>query len=358
MWYIADIPIVERNHGLIISGFLFTTIAFIAVGLRIFTRTVLVSNMGLDDYVVIAAMLGSVAFLTGTLHQVKYGLGDAVIPSMIHQFFQALLATIIAYSFTQLAVKFSILLQCKRIFSSTSARRLFTGLIIWLAIYGLFCLFSSIVTCVPIAKYWDETIPGGCINRSTLQKVLAGFNIVNDLALLVAPLPFLKNLHIARRAKLILIGVFGCGGVACIVAVIRLQSLFEFNSAPIGQQPIKGVDIALWSGLEINIAIVCASVPALKPLFVRAFPRLISSFTDSSKRSRRPTHNQSTHGILPLDSVDRRHPGAIHSEDNMAIQVRQSFEMKAISGRDDSSDKNLVQGPESSTWTTECYAGH
>lgn len=119
--------------------------------------------------------------------EVKYGLGDAVLPRVIQQFFQALLTTIIAYSFTHLSVKFSILLQCKRIFSSTSAQKLFTGLIIWLSIYGLFCLLSSTITCMPVAKYWDDTIPGGCINRSTLHDVLAGFNIANDIALLAAP---------------------------------------------------------------------------------------------------------------------------------------------------------------------------
>ncbi|KAJ4190648.1 hypothetical protein NW759_016713 [Fusarium solani] len=313
--------------------------------------------MGLDDYLIIAAVLGSVAVLTATVHQVKYGLGDAVDLSVIHNFLQALLATVIAYSFTQLSLKFSILLQCKRIFSSTSAQHLFTCLIIWLSIYGLFCLLSSIITCWPVAKYWDDTIPGGCINRSTLHYVLAGFNIVNDITLLVAPLPFLAHLHIARKAKLVLIGVFGCGGFACIVAIIRLHSLYVNNSAPLEQQPIKGVDIALWSGLEINVAIICACVPALKPLFVRAFPRLISSFISSTKTSK---PNLSTHGILPLGRVDGRNTGAIDKEDNdMAIQVRQSFEMKAVSAdRDDGSDKNLVPGPESSTWTIECYAGH
>lgn len=255
MRYIADIPIVAKDHGLIISGFLFTTIACLSVSLRTFTRTVLVRNMGLDDYFIIAAavrkpqssspalcvprtnihQLGSVAFLTATMYrklhlfpmivvvplfntfaEAKYGLGDAVHLSVIHNFLQALLATTIAYNFAHISMKFSILLQCRRIFSSTSAQRLFTGLIIWLSIYGLFCFLSTIITCLPVAKYWDDTIPGRCIDRSKLHYVLAGFNIVNDSALLVAPLPFLKKLHIAWRAKLVLIGVFACGGLYVI----------------------------------------------------------------------------------------------------------------------------------------------
>ena len=55
MWYIADIPIVERNHGLVVSAFLFTTLAIVSVSLRVFTRVGLVRNAGIDDYFIIAA---------------------------------------------------------------------------------------------------------------------------------------------------------------------------------------------------------------------------------------------------------------------------------------------------------------
>lgn len=144
---------------------------------------------------------------------IKFGLGDAVKFEVLQNFLQSLLATVIAYSFTHLTVKFSILLQYRRIFTSAGAQRLFLGLLIWLIVYGLFCLLSSIITCYPIAKYWDNSIPGGCINKANLHYALAGFNIVNDIALLLVPLPFLKSLHIARRAKLVLIGVFCCGGL-------------------------------------------------------------------------------------------------------------------------------------------------
>lgn len=55
MLYIVDIPIVERNHGLVVSAFLFTSLAFLAVSMRTFTRAFLVRNVGLDDYFIVAA---------------------------------------------------------------------------------------------------------------------------------------------------------------------------------------------------------------------------------------------------------------------------------------------------------------
>lgn len=71
---------------------------------------------------------------------------------------------------------------------------------------------------MPVAKYWDDSIPGMCINRSNLHYALAGFNIVNDIALLAAPVPYLKGLQIPRRAKIVLMAVFACGGL-CVFPV-------------------------------------------------------------------------------------------------------------------------------------------
>ncbi|KAM4057385.1 putative integral membrane protein [Hirsutella rhossiliensis] len=330
MWYVGDIAIVDRNHGLVLAGFLFTSLASLAVWLRIFTRAVLVRNVGLDDYFICAAMFGTIGFLTAVMHQIRYGLGDQVNPAYLQQFLQSLYATIIAYSFTHLSVKFSILLQCKRIFTEKSAQRIFLGLIIWLTVYGLFCFLSSTLTCVPVAKYWDDSIPGSCIDRSNLHYALAGFNIANDIALLAAPVPYLKGLQIPRRAKIVLMAVFACGGFACIVAIIRLHSLYINNSAPIDQQP----------------------VPALKPLFVKFFPRMISSLGESAKRSRT---GRSAQGSAP-----RRDQSGDHDckASPLEIQVQQSFEMSAVAtdaDADDDSEKNLVP-PNGPVWTAACFA--
>lgn len=86
-------------------------------------------------------------------------------------------------------------------------------MVIYLLLYGAFCVTASIVTCVPIAKYWDPTIPGSCLNRATLHYVFAGINIVNDIIILTSPMPFLKALQIPKKSKIVLFGVFACGGL-------------------------------------------------------------------------------------------------------------------------------------------------
>lgn len=143
----------------------------------------------------------------------KFGLGDAVRLEMIEQFLISLYATIVSYNYTQLVIKFSILFQYYRIFRTPQARRVFLGLMIWLGAYAIFCEGTCIFTCWPVAKYWNDHIPGGCIDRAMLHYFIAGFNIVNDIIILLAPVPYLKSLQVTKRAKLVLIGVFTCGSL-------------------------------------------------------------------------------------------------------------------------------------------------
>ena len=49
---------------------------------------------------------------------------------------------------------------------------------------------------------------------------------------------------------------------------------------------LDGVNAGIWSGIEINVALACASLPAIKPLIAKAVPRLLSSHTRSGHRNR------------------------------------------------------------------------
>ncbi|KAF9872151.1 hypothetical protein CkaCkLH20_10488 [Colletotrichum karsti] len=350
MWNVGGVSVVPRNYGLVFSSFFFTALAALVVGLRTYTRAVLVKNIVADDVLMIVAFIGTVGYLVTIIQQIKWGLGDAIGLQELQEFLRALYATVVLYNFTQLSVKFSILSQYRRIFRTDGAKRIITGLIIWLAVYAAFCLGTSIFTCWPVAKYWDNSIEGGCIERSVLNYAIAGFNILNDLIILFIPIPWLRNLQVTFRAKLVLIGVFTCGAFAAIVAIVRLNSLYIHGSAPIDQQPLVGVDIAVWSGLEINIAIICASVPALKALFIKIIPKL-GTYKNYSKTP----YGRSTAGNLQLQSFDKRSRNFSQRDADktkMEIQVQRSIEMNVIPIEDDDSQKDLV----TNGWAAGCYA--
>jgi hypothetical protein len=48
---------------------------------------------------------------------------------------------------------------------------------------------------------------------------------------------------------------------------------------------VDGVNAGIWSGIEINVAIFCASLPSIKPLITRVLPNLLSNAGSRGNRS-------------------------------------------------------------------------
>lgn len=59
--------------------------------------------------------------------------------------------------------------------------------------------------------------------------------------------------------------IFGLGTFATIVAIVRLHTIYTYTLAADPFQ--QSILVNLWSVIEINVAAMCASAPALKPLF-------------------------------------------------------------------------------------------
>jgi hypothetical protein len=63
MWHIAGMPIVERNYALVVNSFFWTILAMIFIVMRLFTRAYIVKRVGMDDYLMVAAMVSSFLIL-------------------------------------------------------------------------------------------------------------------------------------------------------------------------------------------------------------------------------------------------------------------------------------------------------
>jgi hypothetical protein len=89
-----------------------------------------------------------------------------------------------------------------------------------------------------------------------------------DLWILILPLKLILRIPRPPREKLALFIIFGLGIVSTIASIIRLQSLriFTLSSDPF----YDSLPINTWSMVEVNIGIVCASIPSLRPLVSKA----------------------------------------------------------------------------------------
>jgi hypothetical protein len=89
---------------------------------------------------------------------------------------------------------------------------------------------------------------------------------------------FIWGLQIAKRQKIALVGILTIGWFVCIISIIRLYVLVVFFQHP-DDPAYYGAPNAYWSSIEMNLAIVCASLPALKPLVVNILPGFSSPHT-------------------------------------------------------------------------------
>ncbi|KAK0716158.1 hypothetical protein B0H67DRAFT_582507 [Lasiosphaeris hirsuta] len=313
------------------------------------------------------SMLASIGFLIIIMLQIKVGLGRQLTFPEVPGFLQALWATIPVYNLALILCKLSITVQCCRVLRTPKMQRFFRTYFVFLAVYGLWTLFSSIMTCWPIEVYWLAIAgaQGVCLNKGALTFSNAGINIATDLILIVVPVPLLWRLQIPKKQKIILMGLFCVGTLAVVTSIIRLQSLYMIAIAPEAEQSVMGVSIAIWSCIEINTAIICASIPAIKPLFVKAFPTvLLSSLYGRTKGAAYATRSAGKDGHPNKSSASRANGSALRSSTRNAIQVERSFEMRSVpvlvGGEDeiksssrDGSEKNLV----ASSWQDEYYAG-
>jgi hypothetical protein len=80
--------------------------------------------------------------------------------------------------------------------------------------YGVEILFTGIFTCMPIAYFWDSTIPGGtCVDRTKLYFANAAINIFTDFTLLFLPVLILKDLMMPKYQKWIVRVILAFGGL-------------------------------------------------------------------------------------------------------------------------------------------------
>lgn len=69
MWHVAGIEIVERNHALVFNMFFWASLAFLFLSLRLYTRAFVIRQIGADDYLMVGAMVASIAWIIGVIYR-------------------------------------------------------------------------------------------------------------------------------------------------------------------------------------------------------------------------------------------------------------------------------------------------
>ncbi|PSN69730.1 hypothetical protein BS50DRAFT_631711 [Corynespora cassiicola Philippines] len=256
----------------------FTSVALIAVSLRLYTRMKIVNNPSHEDLTILVALIFSIATSICQGFQVHYGMGrhlqtltlDQVINSL-----KALFASIIMYNLGLTLTKVSILFQYLRIAFDSNVRKA-CWILMSITLFNCLSTFmTGVLSCYPVEKFWDDRISGGCLNKSALWFANAGINIFQDFSLVILPVFILRQLMLPRREKISLILILGLGGLAGIASILRLYSIYILSASEDVTWDNPGA--ATWSSVELNVGIICASLPTLRAFITKHFPHAFSS---------------------------------------------------------------------------------
>ncbi|KAF3942362.1 hypothetical protein ABW19_dt0210000 [Dactylella cylindrospora] len=118
----------------------------------------------------------------------------------------------------------------------------------------------------------DPTLRCGAINIMDLVLATGSVNIITDVVIWFIPLPLVWKLQLYPRERILAVVTFGLGFLACIASIVRLVMvrrylLYTNNST---------TDINAWAMVELNLALICSSAPALRALIIKHAPKILS----------------------------------------------------------------------------------
>lgn len=338
-----------RSETVFVVPIVITTVSFIAVSLRFVSRTLVRKRITVDDWVILVSWILAFGLTVSLAIGAKYGLGSSgsfIEPpedQMARR--KARFAIVLLYNPTYMATKISILFFYLSLFKNFKPLK--WGAWITMAVVGIGGLIMTMLIlfqCQPISAAfttdYNSTLGSNCRNVITIFYASAPLNIITDLAILLLPMPVLTSLNLPRKEKIVVVCLFAGGGFVVVIGVVRIY--FLDKAVLSGNFDADVSSSFMWSAIEVNVGIVCASIPMLKPLVVILVPGFSSvrEIGDHNNNARR----YSTARALP-GAHELALRGAPSNES--ALQDRNNF------------GANMRRGTASSgtcTHTTELFA--
>jgi hypothetical protein len=174
-------------------------------------------------------------------------------------------------------------------------------------LFGIAFLVQILVQCQPASFFWSVTrdpSEGHCINLKINEVFTYTHAVVastSDWTFGILPAFIISGLKMNMRTKASVFLLLCLANVGSIATLIRFKAIHQITQSE--DFLIATVDLALWSSVEVGIAITAASIATYRPLFRTFF----SSGNSSNKSFGPAAHVCGPHQNLGLQGVKRGH---------------------------------------------------
>ncbi|KAF2622507.1 hypothetical protein BU25DRAFT_209873 [Macroventuria anomochaeta] len=351
----------DRGWSSSIVLLVFLGITFLVYIARMWARLGLGKNAGLDDVLMSVAMiplfgLTISAVLAIRIYGFQWHVWDQTKETLVTAR-QITMSIEINYMICTTLIKISILCFYRRITASLTITFVYWvwGSIAFCVIYGVTFIFLIALTCTPAHGFfhifdiaWRFQNELTCRDEGAVIVAVAAISTVQDFIIALLPVFLIWKLQIPRTQKLALCGIFGLGLVTCVCGILRTYyaTYVYYYTYDITWYAYYGW---IWTALEADLAVICASAPALK-IFFRCYFSLTISRSDyaksgsgSRKTSAPLSSTAKSRGKGSTFSASRITAGGTYDDEvpMNSIKVSQGLDVH-IDERDDVSQKSFA----------------
>ncbi|KAF2680924.1 hypothetical protein K458DRAFT_89504 [Lentithecium fluviatile CBS 122367] len=296
----------SRQTNAYVCLFITFVAAAIAITLRLVARRLMKVSLWLDDYFAVAAFLFACVWNGLLIWWLHSGFGlflieiDMPAEVTLERSRLILWNAELFYAFSLGSAKLAILGFYWRMFRTSKLRlpiQILAGsTIVWLILRTFLAIFH----CVPVAKFWRPSILGHCAiddSRFFFGTVLV--HLIIDIVILALPVIEVRKLQLPLTQRLGIIAMFGFGIFVCVASVVVMVLSVGYDGHG-NELPWNVAPIIIWATAEVNLAIVSACLPILRPIYLVILGRPLTRQSSHSK-----SYAQSKSRFPPLSNPHR-----------------------------------------------------
>ncbi|PYH92410.1 hypothetical protein BO71DRAFT_400571 [Aspergillus ellipticus CBS 707.79] len=293
-----------------------TGLSTLVLLLRCYVRRCVLGRFSAEEYLIVSASLCAIGVLVCFVLEAQHGLGRFTKDISAQD--EEILSKVVYYHSIVVMVGLSLvkisLAVFLRRFSHNILSKALIGAIIFLVAFTIACGFTLIFQCVPVAAAWDNNlrVHARCFDVATYTAIglwNSITNLVTDVIFATLPVPLFIGIQVNRRTKISLIGVLSLGYLVCVAGIVKIIAQVRVLKE---ENVYRHDTFMIWNCVELNVAILAACLPSLKPL-LKSFLDTTRSLTTGRRNAYGSRYN--SHGYylqystdVPMKSMNQTKP--------------------------------------------------
>ncbi|KAF2746091.1 hypothetical protein M011DRAFT_97786 [Sporormia fimetaria CBS 119925] len=294
------------------GGLLFISLTLLTA--RIWSRTRPVIRLHADDWTLLGGAVLTIISYAILSFSVVHGLGRRMRFVRFSRRRSALRLLFIAQVFWYWAitlVKLSVACLLLRVKHSQRRWRIFLYIMMTIIIAAVVVQTCfQFLQCRPFSVFWDARVlregPVRCFPAKVINGNIVAFaalQVFVDLVFSFIPITFIRKLNRPRREKIFMCVLMALGLFASGAAIVRTLTLPEFyKTDDLFRSNVKAT---VWAVVELQFALIAATIPTLKAVLEKALLR-VGTFFYKEENEKTARSKLVAIGLLGIEDQEER----------------------------------------------------